>query len=129
MQSFKMKNHGHCRDFPIQLVENPRIGDLAGFYQRPYAFGAQHLADFPASLEDRDRLQIRFKRPAGGFLGPGTVSPKGRLLPAMLTLCHNYSSFLARSSLPNLTQEAFLGRAEQSYHNSYLNSSFTVTQG
>ena len=126
MQLIKTKNHGQHRDFHIDQDNSLEKSCLAGLYQGAHALGTQHLTYFAPLLVDRNRLQVRFKSPAGGFLRPGTVATKGRLLPAMLTLCHKRSSFLDRSSLHGPPGGRLLERAEKSYHSSYLISSSAV---
>jgi hypothetical protein len=61
---------------------------------RTDAFSAQHFPNLATILENRDRLQIGAEGALCGFLRPGTVSTKGRRLPAMFTLSHLCPSFL-----------------------------------
>jgi hypothetical protein len=126
VQSVKTKNHGQHRDFPNLQNKTIQIICSAGLHQGAQALGAQHLTNFAPILVNRNRLQIRLKGPAGGFLRPGTVATKGGRLPTILTLSHSNSSFLDQSLLHDPTRTSSLERAEQSYHSSYLISSLAV---
>jgi hypothetical protein len=62
--------------------------------QRTDAFSTQHFPNLATILENRDCLQIGAEGAWRGFLRPGSVSTKGRRLPAMFTLRHLCPSFL-----------------------------------
>ena len=116
MHPIKTKNHGQYRDFPDLQDTRIQWFASASFHQGAQTLGAQQLADLAPILVNRNRLQVRLKGPASGFLGPGTVATKSGRLPTILAFGHNNLSFLDRSVLIDPARS--LGRAEQSYHSS-----------
>jgi hypothetical protein len=69
------------------------MNSLADLYQGTNALGAQQLSNFSTIFENADSLQIRLEGALGCLFRPGTIATKGGLFSAMITFCHNCTSF------------------------------------